>query len=291
MNCAVAGTIWVSYDDSARMFIGCRMWVRARETIAAGMVAENSIVCRVSGVLASSLSTSGRKPRSSISSASSRTSDFTWEMSRARRFIRSISRPGVPTTTSTPLLERVELRLVGHAAVDGQDPDAAVLAGQGEVAGDLERELAGRGDDQRLRLAGRGELEVVGVVGGDGALQHRDAERQRLAGAGAGLADQVGAHQGDREGHLLDGEGGHDAGALERVADLGEHPELSEGVVRILPFYGCGPRALARRSSVGSCFGSPAVSGVNTPFPVSTLGPLRSKVVPRGAGRLASSYR
>ena len=51
MNCAVAGTSWVSYDDSARMFIGCRMWVRARETIAPGMVAENSIVCRVSGVL------------------------------------------------------------------------------------------------------------------------------------------------------------------------------------------------------------------------------------------------
>ena len=51
MNCAVAGTIAVSYDDSARMFIGCRMWVRASATIAAGMVAENSIVCRVSGVM------------------------------------------------------------------------------------------------------------------------------------------------------------------------------------------------------------------------------------------------
>src|SRR4029077_12773623 len=76
------------------------------------------------------------------------------------------------------LLERVELRVVGHAAVDGEDPDAAVLAGQGEVGGDLERELAGRRDDQRLRLAGRGELEVVGVVCSHGALQDRDAERQ-----------------------------------------------------------------------------------------------------------------
>ena len=73
------------------------------------------------------------------------------------------------------------------------------------------------------------QLGVVGVVRGDAALQHRDAEGQGLAGAGAGLADQVGAQQGDREGHLLDGEGGGDAGALERVADLGEHPELSEG--------------------------------------------------------------
>ena len=39
MNWAVAGTVAFSYDDSARMFIGCRMWVRARATIAAGMVA------------------------------------------------------------------------------------------------------------------------------------------------------------------------------------------------------------------------------------------------------------
>ena len=228
MNCAVAGTMVVSYDDSARMFIGCRMWVRASATIAAGMVAENSIVCRVSGVWRSSRSTSGRKPRSSISSASSRTRACTWEMSSARRFIRSMSRPGVPTTTSTPDGEGVELGVVADAAVDGQDADAAVLAGQVEVVGHLERELAGRGDDERLRLA-LGQLGVVGVVRGDGALQDRDAEGQGLAGAGAGLADQVGAHQGDREGHLLDGEGGGDAGALEGVANLGEHPEVSEG--------------------------------------------------------------
>ncbi len=103
MNCAVAGTVWLSAEDSARMFIGCRMWIRARLTIAAGMVAENSIVCRVSGVIEISLITSGRKPRSSISSASSRTSACTWDRSRARLLARSISRPGVPTTTSTPV--------------------------------------------------------------------------------------------------------------------------------------------------------------------------------------------
>ena len=102
MNCAVAGTSCVSYDDSARMFIGWRMWVRARATIAPGMVAENSIVCRVSGVIESSFSTSGRKPRSSISSASSSTRACTWEMSSDARLHRSISRPGVPTTMSTP---------------------------------------------------------------------------------------------------------------------------------------------------------------------------------------------
>ncbi|SII44526.1 Uncharacterised protein [Mycobacteroides abscessus subsp. abscessus] len=40
---------------------------------APGIVAEKSIVCRFAGTAAMMRSTSGRKPRSSISSASSRT--------------------------------------------------------------------------------------------------------------------------------------------------------------------------------------------------------------------------
>ena len=141
----------------------------------------------------------------------------------------------MPTTMSTPSIERVELRVVAHAAVDGEDAQPEVLAGQGQVAGDLERELAGRGDDERLRLA-LGHVGVRRVLGRHAALHHGDAEGEGLAGARAGLADQVGAHQGDREGHLLDGEGGDDAGALERVADLGEYPELTEGGQDLVAF-------------------------------------------------------
>ena len=125
-------------------------------------------------------------------------------------------------------VEGLELRLVADTAVDGEDAQAEVLGGEGEVGGDLERELAGRGDDQGLRLALR-QVGVRRVVLGDAALQHRDTEGEGLAGAGAGLADEVGAHQGDREGHLLDGEGGGDAGAVERVADLGQHAQVTEG--------------------------------------------------------------
>ncbi len=125
-------------------------------------------------------------------------------------------------------LERLELGLVAHAAVDGQHAQAEVLAGQGEVVRDLQGQLAGRRHDERLRLA-LGQVGVRRVVDGGAALQHRDAEGEGLAGARAGLADQVGAHQGDREGHLLDGEGGGDAGALERVTDLGEDPQVTEG--------------------------------------------------------------
>ena len=60
------------------MLTGWRRCRRARVTIAAGMVAENSMVWRSSGVLARIRSTSGRKPRSSISSASSSTSTLMW---------------------------------------------------------------------------------------------------------------------------------------------------------------------------------------------------------------------
>ena len=90
-------------------------------------------------------------------------------------------------------------------------------------------QLAGGDDDERLRgvgeLLGRGPAGLD--VGGDGdALQERQAEAQRLAGAGLGLADDVGAREGDRERHLLDGEGGDDADGLEGLGGLGEDPEI-----------------------------------------------------------------
>jgi hypothetical protein len=127
-----------------------------------------------------------------------------------------------------PRLEGLELRVVADAAVDRQHAHAAAARGEVEVVGDLDRELARRGHDQRLRLA-LGNLGVVGVARGDAALDDRDAEGQGLAGAGAGLADQVGAEERDRQGHLLDRERVDDAGLGERVADLGQHPELAEG--------------------------------------------------------------
>ncbi len=146
-----------------------------------------------------------RRPRRARRSA-------TWPRSRWPCLARSISRPGVPTTTSTPLLQRLDLRLVGATAVDGEHADAARLAGPLEVAGDLHGELAGRDDDEGLRLAGdrqrRRSRRPWGTVT---RLQHRDAEAEGLAGAGLGLADDVVAGQGDREGHRLDRERAGDA--------------------------------------------------------------------------------
>ncbi len=196
-----------------------------------GMVAENSMVCRLLGSISMIFSTSGRKPRSSISSASSSTSARTEERSSLRCPARSSSRPGVPTTTSTPLLERLDLRFVGPAAVDREDPDVADLAGCQQVVGDLGAQLAGGDDDERLGSVGqRLGLGPSGLdVGGHGdPLQQRQAEAQRLAGAGLGLADDVVAGQCDRERHLLDGERGGDADGVERLDGLGEDPEITE---------------------------------------------------------------
>ena len=108
-------------------------------------------------------------------------------------------------------------------------------AGVGEVLGDLDAQLAGGHHDQRLRhvAAAVGGLALGGGRGllgrrGD-ALQQRHAEAQRLARAGAGLADDVLAGQGQRQGQLLDGERADDAGLGQRLDDLGPHTQLGEG--------------------------------------------------------------
>ena len=128
----------------------------------------------------------------------------------------------MPTTISTPFCSDCDLRLVGAAAVDGLHADAALGAGGGEVAGDLHAQLTGGDDDQRLRDA------VAALGRRDDALQQRDAEAEGLAGAGAGLADEVVAGQREREGQLLDGEGAGDAGVGQGGDDVGVHVEVAE---------------------------------------------------------------
>ena len=93
---------------------------------------------------------------------------------------------------------------------------------RGEVAGDLHAQLAGRDDDQRLRDA------VAALGRRDDALQHRDAEAEGLADAGAGLADEVVAGQRERQGQLLDGERAGDADLGQRGDDVGVHVEVAE---------------------------------------------------------------
>src|SRR4029453_11344204 len=140
------------------------------------MVAENSIVWRCSGVAAMIFSTSGRKPKSSISSDPA----------------------GGAHHDLGALVEGDDLGAERAPADDRDRADAGVTAGGVDVAGDLEAELPGGDDDQGLHL-GQVRLDL---------LDDRDAEGQRLAGAGAGLADEVDPGQRERQAEGLDGEGG-----------------------------------------------------------------------------------
>ena len=89
----------------------------------------------------------------SISSASSSTTVRTWLMSRISLFNRSISRPGVPTTISTPRFNAVDLRAIRRAAVNGQDAHSSPAAKVGNGLGNLQSQLARRRKDQALDVA------------------------------------------------------------------------------------------------------------------------------------------
>jgi hypothetical protein len=130
------------------------------------------------------------------------------------------------------LVERLGLRLVRDAAVDRQHPDAPGPAGGRDVPGDLQAQLPGRYDDERL------DASVSALGHGADPLQQRDAEAERLARTGGGLADQVGAAQGDGDRVLLDGERADDARLGERGHGLGAGAQLSEGGA--VGSYGCG---------------------------------------------------
>lgn len=129
------------------------------------------------------------------------------------------------------LLEGLDLRLVRPAAVNGENAYVADLARGQQVVRHLGAQLARRDDDEGLR--GVGELLGLGparldVRGNGDALKEREAEAQRLAGAGLGLADDVGARQGNGERHLLDGEGTDDADGLKGLGRLGKDAEIAE---------------------------------------------------------------
>ena len=102
-----------------------------------------------------------------------------------------------------------QLRAVGRAAVDRQHVDLGQMrAVAAERLGDLQRQLPGRRQHQRLR----------GLVGGIDLRQDRDGERGGLAGAGLGQADDVGAGHHRRDGGGLDGR-------RRLVSDVADRPQ------------------------------------------------------------------
>jgi len=109
--------------------------------------------------------------------------------------------------------QRVDLRLVGAAAVQRDNPRLAAGSGGLQVLGDLDGQFPGGDHDQGAGRAGPGRWLL------SEPLQQRDAERQGLSCAGPGLADDVVPAQRDGQGQRLDREGGGDTAVGERLAD------------------------------------------------------------------------
>ncbi|WP_322778491.1 hypothetical protein [Frankia sp. Cas4] len=87
---------------------------------------------------------------------------------------------------------------------------------------------------------------ALGPVGH--GLHERDAEGERLAGTGAGLADEIGAGQREGKCQFLDGEGGEDALVTESLDDLFADTEVCETGRR---YRGCGYRFVGVREVDG----------------------------------------
>ena len=136
------------------------------------------------------------KPMSSMRSASSRT-NTSRRSSRTRPWpIRSSRRPGVATRMSTPRASALHLLALADAAEDHGVAELEIAAVGGEAVADLRRQLAGRGQHQDAAGLRPGRADVVRQ-----ALQDRQRERRRLAGAGLCAAQQVAA--GEQVGNRL----------------------------------------------------------------------------------------
>jgi hypothetical protein len=103
------------------------------------------------------------------------------------------------------VLELLDLRVDADAAEDHGRVELGVLAVHAHAFLDLGRQFAGRGQDQGADGAWRfvaGQLAADGV--GRQAVQQRQGEAGRLAGAGLCAGQQVAAVQDGRDGLLLD---------------------------------------------------------------------------------------
>lgn len=119
-------------------------------------------------------------------------------------------------------LEGVDLVAHGRTAADDLHLQAEDVAVGLEGVGDLHRQLAGRGQDDRAGLL------LLGVTAGE-ARQGRQTEGEGLAGAGAATAEDVLAGQGVRDGRGLDRERRGHAVLRELADDALGQTEVAEG--------------------------------------------------------------
>ena len=154
-------------------------------------------------------------------SASSSTTTSTRVRSAAPWSIRSISRPGVATTMSTPRSNALSCGSVRHAAGHQGQAESLDPGQRRQHVGDLERELTGRHQHQGPRAA-RG-----GVRTGQGG-DHRQPEAERLARPRLPAAEHVPAGERVGDGGGLDRERLGDATGVQRRDQGLGHTELGE---------------------------------------------------------------
>ena len=106
--------------------------------------------------------------------------------------------------------------------VHGRNPEIPPLGKQRELGRHLGRQLAGRHENERGRLA----------VGGLGALDDRQAEGEGLARAGRRFRQHVEAGERVREDKRLDREWCDDASLLERLRKVSADSERAERLLR-----------------------------------------------------------
>ena len=186
-----------------------------------GMVAENSRVWRTAGVPAISVSTSGQEAEVQHFVGLVQDDDLDVLQAQVLLLVQVDQAAGRADNNLDALLQRLHLRLIGAAAVDRGDAGVALLGGVFQVLGHLDGQFAGRHDHECLRCARDCQLVEAGVVAAHDALQRGNAEAQGLAGAGLGLADDVVAGEGHRQGHGLDREGVGDPGVGQGFHDVG----------------------------------------------------------------------
>ena len=151
-----------SSGSLARMWIGRFMKRRARATTGPGIVAENSIVCRVGGGLGEQLLDVGQEPE--VEHLVGLVEHHDLDVLEAQQALAGEveQAAGRADHDLRAGLELLDLALVGLAAVDRDDLGGAVGGGDLEVLGDLHAELARGHDDERLHAGSGLEAEATG---------------------------------------------------------------------------------------------------------------------------------
>ncbi len=217
--------VTVACPDSVECVTGSFRYVFTMVSTSLSSVAENSSRWPSAGVMSSSVVTAGMKPMSHMWSASSRTAISTAPRSAAPCSHRSISRPGVAISRSTP--RRSASICFGY----GRPPAISFERHVHHVRERLERvvhlhgELTRRDQHHATRAAG------LGVTAGE-THQRRQAETERFAGAGLAAAEHVLAGQRVRDGRGLDRERRGDAVPGQPLDQPRRESEGGELVVR-----------------------------------------------------------